>query len=665
MDDYKISDILFTALSKTYPVEYLNKEQKESGYSELVFWRLLLDALVHYYNVIQGKISEFNSIKGNSITDYRLALFTITNGKYTNHFGKSEVTYLADVLRELAKLYCLPEQIYFSTYPLRDLPNDVAFIEDELSNLCDHDLKIKFLTLHIEKTQVYIDNLIKLSVEHPSLKIEGERADRLSKARAFLEFLNNKKSELLNTPPRKPIILEAKGGIAATNTLLASASTAVRLFNAPLNYDKFCKKIPDFTNHYFEIDRILNEDNNGPFIFPTLISKTKDLIALFPVELLSDFLESMKLQVASIRIQKQNQLKYDDSYYIDNTPRQYGIHTEQSRFVKASKENIETKLNLLNEYENWLTNEKAQLLNNQLMNSNTIPDNNSGKVLVRDDYFQIIMEIYNLHRDTLDNYLTDKYNKLTAKNPLFVACLYKDIKKVMEGVHKEGEPDLLIEDGDFVIEYGDLKLTGNPSIFDDALTWLWAKFMEGVVNNTSLNKDNDKKQIKTNLEEIWQTQMDRVSLQIKQFENEFLNRNDYTPEYSKKIAELNQKLKKANDSENNKNESSEIKPKLKLSDITISEAAYNSIIEILVNKGHCNKDTLKWIDDAKGNKGLLIAILKEMRSKGYFKNGVKPSNEEYKTIAENTFDWTGSIDTVKKSSPKNIHIDFIPIYSDN
>jgi len=666
MEDYKISDILFKALSQPKPVEYLSEEGRKSGYSEFVFWRMLLDALVHYYNVIQNKITEFNNV-GNAIADYKLALFTITNGKYSNHFGKNDVSYLADLLKELAKHFCLPEHIYFSAYPLHDTNYHVGYIENELNNLNDREIKIKFLSLHIEKTQIYIDNLIKISVEHPSLKIEGERADRLSKARAFLEFLNVKKTVLLNTPPQKIIIVEPKGGIAASNRLLASAAMAVKVFNPPYKYDVFSKQIPGFSKSYFEIDNILSEDNNGPFIFPVLIKKTKDLISIIPSDLKMDFIESMKLQISSFRIKKLNELKYDDSYYIDHTPIQMGIHTEQSRFVKASKESIELKLNLLNEYDSWLAKEEEQHFKKRLPimtnnDSNSVALEDNGKVLNRDDYFKIILEIYNLHRDTLDTYLTDKYNKLISKNPLFVACLYKDINKVMEGVHKEGEPDLLIENGDFVIEYGDLKLTGNPSIFDDAMTWLWAKLMEGFVNNTSLNTDKDNKQMETDLGKIWQTKLDKTSELITNFENEFLKRNDYTPTYAKKIAELNKELKAAQLPVTNK-ESKTPNLKLMLSDISISDDAYKTIISLLTDKGYCQKDTLKWKDKAKGNKGLLIAILKDLQAKGYYKDGISLNKEDYKTIAKNTFDWTGSIDTVKKAKPEKFRLDFIIAYN--
>lgn len=314
----------------------------------------------------------------------------------------------------------------------------------------------------------------------------------------------------------------------------------------------------------------------------------------------------------------------------------------------------------------WLANEKQYfkeilpMINNTGTNSGPIQEND--KVLIRDDYFQIILEIYNLHRDTLDTYLTDKCNKLIFKNPLFVACLYKDINKVMEGVHKEGEPDLLIKNGDFVIEYGDLKLSGNPSIFDDAMTWLWAKLMEGFINNASFKVDTDIKQMQTDFSKVWNDQMDKTTGLIKHFEEEFLKRNDYTPAYAKKIAELNKELKAAKSPEP-KTESKEPNTKLKLADITISENAYNSIIGLLIDKGHCQKDTLKWIDGGKGNKGLLIAILKDLRGKAYYKDGINPTNEDYKNIANNTFDWEVAIDTIKKAKPTKFPLNFIPVYS--
>jgi len=312
----------------------------------------------------------------------------------------------------------------------------------------------------------------------------------------------------------------------------------------------------------------------------------------------------------------------------------------------------------------WLANEKQYFKEIQPMIQTTSNTIGNDEVLVREDYYKILMELSSLHRNTVATYLTKKCEKHLPNNPEFVECLYKDITKVLEGVHKEGDLDLDLDlsTGDFEEEYGDIKVTGKPTIFDDAQIYLWMKLLEINTEKFGVLKFGEG---------------------IKTLEKNVINRDDYTPEYAQKLAELNQKLKKANGivelSETpevtiNKNQpitvtSQEIPntpkevPTLKLTDIVVSEAAYKSIIEILVNKGLCQKDTLKWIDDAKGNKGLLIAVLKEMRAKGYFKNGVNPSNEDYKNIAADTFDLVVSIDTVKKSSPKTIHIDFIPLYS--
>jgi len=62
------------------------------------------------------------------------------------------------------------------------------------------------------------------------------------------------------------------------------------------------------------------------------------------------------LHVSAYRIKKQTALKYDNSVNIINKSKTIGRHTNQNYLEKASKEAIDVKLNLLNEYEKWLSN---------------------------------------------------------------------------------------------------------------------------------------------------------------------------------------------------------------------------------------------------------------------------------------------------------------------
>jgi len=291
----------------------------------------------------------------------------------------------------------------------------------------------------------------------------------------------------------------------------------------------------------------------------------------------------------------------------------------------------------------WLANEKEYFKELLPMIQQTATAVNSGKVLTRDEYFQIIMEIYNLHNNTIDIYLTDKYKEYLPKNPEFVECLLKDIHKVSEGVNKPGDNDILIENGDFAIEHGDIKRTGNGvSNLEFAEAWLWIEYIKKY---TDAN---------LNIEDF-----------LAHFENEFLTRNDYTPAYAKKIADLNKELKNVNTPlKKNGGKQTGSNPDIKLSDICITKKAYKVIMDWLIDKGYCHSETFKWKDSGKGNKGVLIAILKDLWAKGYYKKGIVPSHEDYRNIAKNTFDWEVAIDTIKKTKSQYFLIDFLPVYSD-
>lgn len=173
---------------------------------------------------------------------------------------------------------------------------------------------------------------------------------------------------------------------------------------------------------------------------------------------------------------------------------------------------------------------------NSFGDNNTIHNNISiqqtvEKVLTRDDYFQIILEIRELERISLSTYLQDKLDKLQTKNPDFIKILYKDINRILDGVDKEDDNDLLVENGDFVIEYGDIKLTGYPTNFHFALIWLHTQLVESFSTQDSLS----------------------IIPKMNSFENDFLHINFDTPAYSKKISNLNKELKKEREKKDKSN----------------------------------------------------------------------------------------------------------------
>lgn len=102
---------------------------------------------------------------------------------------------------------------------------------------------------------------------------------------------------------------------------------------------------------------------------------------------------------------------------------------------------------------------------------------------------------------------------------------------------------------------------------------------------------------------------------------------------------------------------------IKLSDYFESISKFNFIMNLLVEKQYCQPNTFIWKDENKGNKGFLVAILKQLHSQGYYKNNFRLTNEQIKEIALNSFGWDVSIDTIKKTKTIHFDVSFIPIAS--
>ncbi len=90
---------------------------------------------------------------------------------------------------------------------------------------------------------------------------------------------------------------------------------------------------------------------------------------------------------------------------------------------------------------------------------------------------------------------------------------------------------------------------------------------------------------------------------------------------------------------------------------------YNKIMEILVSKGLISQGTHLWKDEKNGNKAYLVAIIKNLRTKGYYKNNARLTNEQIVKICKKSFGWVVGIDTVKKTKTNSFKLDFIPLAS--
>ena len=101
--DKQMNKIFLMALSEPEyaRVEYWINQQKESGWSETVFLRKLIDSYRYYFSVIDNEIKKLNSW-GNQVFDHRLPLLYETDFELTGHVGKSELQSLLLSMNRLA-----------------------------------------------------------------------------------------------------------------------------------------------------------------------------------------------------------------------------------------------------------------------------------------------------------------------------------------------------------------------------------------------------------------------------------------------------------------------------------------------------------------------------------------------------------------------------------
>jgi hypothetical protein len=143
-------------------------------------------------------------------------------------------------------------------------------------------------------------------------------------------------------------------------------------------------------------------------------------------------------------------------------------------------------------------------------------------MLKRDDYINLIEEIRNTDKKSLDEFIDKVLEPLRAENENLIEVLYKDIHYLIKDIDKEGENDLAIENGDFVIENGDLKLTGYQSRLHSLSIWLHIEVCKKLTEANPL------------------TLIEKMD----DFEKNFLNKPNYTPEYKAKLDKIKKSLKK-------------------------------------------------------------------------------------------------------------------------
>jgi len=143
-------------------------------------------------------------------------------------------------------------------------------------------------------------------------------------------------------------------------------------------------------------------------------------------------------------------------------------------------------------------------------------------MIKRDDYINLIEEIRNTDKKSLDEFIEKVIEPLRNENENFIDVLYKDIHYLMKDIDKEGENDFAIENGSLVIEDGDLKLTGYQSRLHNLSIWLHMEICKKLIEANPF----------TFVEKM------------ENFEKNFLNKQNYTPEYKAKLDRIKRSLKK-------------------------------------------------------------------------------------------------------------------------
>jgi len=151
----------------------------------------------------------------------------------------------------------------------------------------------------------------------------------------------------------------------------------------------------------------------------------------------------------------------------------------------------------------------------------------------RDEYLKLIEEIRNTEKKSLDEYIEQVIEPLRESNNYFLETLYKDIHYLTKDIDKQDENDLAIVNGDLVIENADLKLTGYQSRLHNLSIWLHIEIAKQFIEKNPFSF-NEK---------------------IEDFEKNFLNKPNYTPEFKAKLDKIKRSLIKEKSQNLNEKES--------------------------------------------------------------------------------------------------------------
>lgn len=179
-------------------------------------------------------------------------------------------------------------------------------------------------------------------------------------------------------------------------------------------------------------------------------------------------------------------------------------------------------------------------------------------MLLREDYLTIIENIRNTEKIALDEYITKHLVPLKNENDSFIEILYKDISYVLKDVDGPGDNDLIIEDGDILLE-DDFKLTGYQTRLHEITIWLHSEMAQKFVPSNKHPNDL-----------------------INKFEkfDDFLEKENYTPEYKAQLDKIKKSIKAERKQNHGKSKKTVFSKILDFDNITIKPSFWGIVIDI-------------------------------------------------------------------------------------
>ena len=130
-------EILLTVLAEPdyLRLDYWQKQQRESGYNEMGFYKKIKDALEYYYNLIEDKIIEKESL-GIPTNDYKIPLLLETDLKIKGELGRNEIQLLNTELKKYFAT-CLSFEQKVTYYKVAKYNIPFLWLYDTVFTVCE------------------------------------------------------------------------------------------------------------------------------------------------------------------------------------------------------------------------------------------------------------------------------------------------------------------------------------------------------------------------------------------------------------------------------------------------------------------------------------------------------------------------------------------------